>query len=140
MNVDADVSEGFDIMSTSETQLLALFEDKMLRREVREPSLGEGVVIKWEPLGNSSCDTLVRFKNGREIWCASHTLTPIGNLAAMPLPNRTEVRKAMAVKRKKVLENIQNSLPRDFIKLWPGAEFGKVLVSRAISNAIKDCE
>ena len=127
-------------MSTSETELFARLEGHMLRREVREPSLGEGVVLKWEPLGNSLCDVLLRLKDGKEIWCASHTLTPVGNLASMPLPNREEVRKAMAVERQKVLKNIQSSLPRDFIKPWPGAEFGKVLVSRAISNAIKDCE
>ena len=122
---------------SSETRLFASFKHMMVEREVRDPYLGDAVVVEWEPLGAAGNDVLLRLANGREIWCVSHCLTPIGNLASMPLPDRADVRKAMAVERKKVLESIQKGITTE---PWPGAEFGKVIISRALSNAIKECE
>lgn len=110
----------------------------MLGREVRDSYLGDAVV-KWEPLGASGNDVLLRLTNGREIWSASHCLTPVGVLSGLPLPKRNEVRLAMSKERKSVLEDIQKKLVQEEAgKPWPGVEFGKVLMSKALENAIEE--
>lgn len=123
---------------SSETNLFTSFKNMMLGREVRDSYLGHAVVIKWEPLGASGNDVLLRLADGREIWSASQCLTPVGVLSSLPLPKRNEVRKAMSKERKNVLADIQKKLVQEAGKPWPGLEFGKVLMSKALENAIEE--
>lgn len=95
----------------------------------------QGVVIKWEPLGAALCDVLVQRDEGGPIWVASSELEPMDNLG--PLPLREEVRKLNDDVTLYRLREIRDGLAKEYAP-WPGAEFGKVILGRALNEAIKE--
>jgi len=104
-------------------------------RAVSDPYYGDhGTVVKWEPW-NKGCDTLLELADGRRIWCAMHTLRA---LDGAPLPDSAEARKIGRAAAHSQLKAIRAQHIRDFHKPWPGAEFAKVLIGRAIDQAIEE--
>lgn len=112
----------------------------MVGREVRAPWDGEGVVVKWDPLTAATCDTLVRFPCGKEVWHASHTLCPTGEMRGIPLPSREERQREAKERAVAQLKTIRSQHVRDMHKPWPGLEFAKTLFGRAVDGAIDDLE
>ena len=95
----------------------------------------QGGVIKWEPLGAALCDVLVQRDEGGPIWVASSELEPMDDLGLLPL--REEVRKLNDDVTLYRLREIRDSLAKEH-EPWPGAEFGKVILGRALNKAIKE--
>jgi len=110
----------------------------MVGRRVKAPYDGEGEVTRWEPLSSGMCDTLIRFDSGREVWHASHTLSPVGT--TIPLPSRRDARKEADERALASLRNIRANHVRDLHKPWPGAEFGKGIIGKALDGAIAEVE
>lgn len=98
----------------------------------------EGIVAQWNPLISGACDTVVTRDDGSQIAIASRMLKPADGKG--PLPCAIEVRKQARRAQAAQLREIQAQFKRDFRKPWPGAEFGKVLIGRAIDGALKDSE
>ena len=109
----------------------------LVGRRVRTASGGEGVVIKWEPLGAGLTDALVRFNGGHEVWYASHELHPVSGGS---LPTRATAREVARHDALRSLKAIRKAHVEEFRKPWPGAEHGKVTIGRAIDAAILDLE
>lgn len=113
----------------------------MVGRRVKplmDPRVGE--VIRWEPLSEGMCDALVRFEDGFECWHASHSLRPAPGdlLEGIPLPSRQEAREDNDRRMLAQLEGIRANHVRDLYKPWPGAEFGKGHVGKALDGAIQE--
>lgn len=98
-----------------------------------------GTVIRWEPLSMQMCDALVRFDDGQECWYASYSLRPDPGdvLKGIPLPSRTSAREENDRVMQYQLEGIRAKLVKEH-RPWDGAEFGKVIVSRAIEGALNE--
>lgn len=96
----------------------------------------QGVVIKWEPLGAALCDVLVQRDEGGPIWVASSELEPMDDLG--PLPLREEARKQNNHCMLAYLRNIRGRLVNELKNPWPGNEFGKSIIGKALDNAIGD--
>lgn len=95
-----------------------------------------GVVIRWDPLGASMCDILVREDSGRECWYASHSVEPADGLGA--LPSRVEARRTADAVALTQLRAIRAQHVRDFHVPWPGLEHGKALLGQSIDGAIRE--
>lgn len=116
---------------------------EMIGRKVIVPmerERGVGEVVKWEPLGHSMTDALVRFGDGGECWYSSAepNLRPADGLG--PLPGRVQ---AVEVARAQTVEDLLVILAdhvRDVRerKPWPGAEFAKASVGNGIIGALRD--
>lgn len=97
-----------------------------------------GTVTRWEPLGASMNDILVRDDTGHECWHASHGAEPIDGLG--PLPSRRTEREQADRRALESLRAIRAQLVTDWARPWPGVEHGKALVGRAIDAAIAEVE
>lgn len=114
---------------------------RMIARRVTGYGLpGVGTVEKWEPLGSGMCDALVRHEDGSMCWYASDSLRPADGMGS--LPSRDEARRvadleALAQLRaceREMIEEVRSRRP------WPGAEFGKAILGKAIQGAIAEVE
>lgn len=95
-----------------------------------------GTAIKWEPLGASMTDVLVREDDGRECWYGSHDLQPDDEWG--PLPSRADAQERARVQTIAQLEAIRAQLIAEWHRPWPGAEFGKALIGQSIDGALKE--
>jgi len=110
---------------------------RMIGRHVESKwhGLADGEIIQWAPFGAAMTDVLVRdVGSGRLSWYASHGLTPIDGNG--PLPSRAEVRESRRGEMQASLEKIRAQHVQDWNQPWPGAEFGKAIVGRAIDAAL----
>jgi hypothetical protein len=110
----------------------------MIGRRVRSVWGEHGVVVDWQPLGSALTDTLIELENGYRCWYAATDLRPADDQG--PLPERRAAQREAASAALKHLRGIREQLIRDFRKPWPGCEFAKTLVGRAIDSAIKELE
>lgn len=110
----------------------------MIGRKVRSPWGETGTAVRWEPLSPAMCDVLVRHGDGQEVWHASHTLRPTDGFGQ--LPSRAEARKVARNKARSQLRAIRAQHVRDFNEPWPGAEFAKTIIGRAIDGALADLD
>lgn len=109
----------------------------MVGRKVKSTWYGfTGTVTFWNPYNSASCDVLVRKDDGQECWYASESLAPADDLG--PLPSRAEAREQNRRETLAQLEAIRAQHVADFAHPWPGAEFGKVIVGRALDGAIEE--
>lgn len=97
-----------------------------------------GEVVKWEPLGSGMCDVLVRCGNGRLVWAASHSLSPTDGLGL--LPSRSTAREIARARSITQLRAIRANHIERLNEAWPGAEFGKAIIGRAIDAALNELE
>lgn len=74
-------------------------------RRVRTPGGTMGVVTRWDPLSSGMCDTLLQMDDGRKVWHAMHTLSPVDRLGA--LPDRGEACRKADAARHNALKAIQ---------------------------------
>jgi len=94
-----------------------------------------GVVTAWEPLGPAMTDARVRLHDG-DIWVSSRELAPADDQGPLPARDaaiaaaRAERRAALLVIRSGLVREIQERTP------WPGCDFGKALIGRAIDAAL----
>lgn len=95
-----------------------------------------GTAKQWEPLGAAMTDTLVEFDDGTRCWFASSMLKAADG--AGPLPCRREARARADRERLSSLERIRAQHIKDWHRRWPGAEFGKAILGRALDSAIQD--
>lgn len=111
----------------------------MIGREVIDGSV-RAVVKSWEPYGPSLCDVLIATVDGWSRWTASHTLRPVD--PSRPLPSRREVCAANDARTREVLIKIRQGLVQEVCsrKPWPGAEYGKVIVGRALDEILTERE
>jgi hypothetical protein len=109
----------------------------MIGRRVRTFWGEQGKVVEWEPLGEAMCDALVEQDNGQKVWYASSNLHP---LDGCPLPSRREARRLADVQALAQLRAIRVKHVEQLHIPWPGAEFGKALVGKAIDGAISKLE
>jgi hypothetical protein len=120
----------------------------MIGRHVKDSWSGiVGVVTEWQPLGAAMCDVLVNRTQpdhyGRTglVWCASYSLTPTDGQG--PLPSRREAQETARVVRVAALEAIRAqhvAACRPGGEKWPGCEFAKALVGKAIDGALADAK
>lgn len=96
-----------------------------------------GVVVKWEPLGTSMTDALVRYDDGTEMWVTSSTLRPEGGTV---LPTRAQAIRAADEKALADLKAARERLIAEFGEKWQGAEFGKAQVGTSLNQAIAEVE
>lgn len=109
----------------------------MVGRTVRARNV-TGIVIRWEPLGEGMCDTLLKYADGREVWHSSAELKPAHG--GDPLPSRRKAREQARRSALTSLRTIRAQHVRDFSAPWPGAEFGKAIIGQAIDGAINALE
>lgn len=110
----------------------------MIGRRVHHRYSGiRGVVVAWEPLGAGMTDTMVRGDDGRECWVDGDGLSPDDGMGG--LPSRAAIRKSAAIETHQSLIAIRDRWTKER-EPWPGAEFGKVIVGRALEAAIAKAE
>lgn len=99
--------------------------------------LTRGEIIQREPHLAAMCDVLVRDDSGRLCWYASHALTPIDGLG--PLPSRREAQETRRLEMVAQLETIRAQHVAACApggERWPGCEFAKVIIGKAIDGAL----
>lgn len=95
----------------------------------------EGTIIQWEPYGAAMCDALVQSTDGRLCWHASYALKPIDGLG--PLPDRREAQEKRRLEMLASLEAIRaQHVARFRSERWPGCEFAKAIIGKALDGAI----
>jgi hypothetical protein len=108
----------------------------VLGRRVKPLWSPVGVVVRWEPLSAAMTDALVLADDGSESWHASYTLVPVDGLGL--LPTRRAARERADAARLAQLRSIRMGLVCGLREPWPGCEFGKVHLGRALDAAIAD--
>jgi hypothetical protein len=111
----------------------------MIGRRVKSlwHGLVDGEIIEWQPLGAAMTDVFVRDNaTGKTSWYASYGLTPIDGKG--PLPSRREAQERNRQETERSLEKIREQHIRDWDRPWPGMNFGKVHLGRAIDAALAD--
>lgn len=110
----------------------------MIGRHVKEGTRGlEGIISRWEPLGAGMNDVLLERSDGSLIWVSSHTLRPTDGLG--PLASRHEARHAADLEAQRSLAAIRAKfVAEDWHRPWPGAEFGKAIIGRAMVGAERE--
>jgi len=100
----------------------------------------EGIVVEWEPLGSGMTDALVELEDGKRIWHSSHELRPIDGKG--PLPTREAARREADALAEKQLREIKKGFVREIERHepWPGMEFGKGMLGKALNEAIEEVE
>ena len=112
----------------------------MIGRRVKHWYYGLGTVMRWAPLDHAMTDTLVEHESGQRCWYSSRDLQPADGQG--PLPSRAaaqaeenkRMRQQLVALRTQLIEAIERG-PR-----WPGCEFGKAHLGRAVDAALKEIE
>lgn len=108
----------------------------MVGRKVKILGYGQvGTVIRWTPLSEASSDILLRLENGVEHYANSEDAVPLDDLG--PLPSRKEAQEKARLEALEHLEGIRARHVNDFGRSWPGAEFGKAIVGKALMGALE---
>ena len=97
-----------------------------------------GEVIRWDPLGASMCDVLVREDSGRVCWYSDSDLQPADGLG--PLSRRDVAREWARLIALDDLRAIRARHVQEFDRPWPGLEHGKALFGRMVNGVIEDLE
>jgi hypothetical protein len=90
-------------------------------------------VLKWEPLSAAMTDALVELPDGRQMWVASHTLPGWAGL-------RQRVREIAVETQRQQLLQIRANFVAEWHRPWPGCEFAKALIGRAIDAALQGAQ
>lgn len=96
-----------------------------------------GRITDWSPLANGLCDVRIQRDDGSEVWLSMQACKPVDGKG--PLPRRMEAVRLARAETFDSLERIRAKFIEETrTSKWPGAEWGKTLVAKALDGAITE--